>query len=66
MRRWTRGRQRLCALGVVCFVLALERLANAALLNDPSRVSVALGFSVTLGLIGALTLIGAGLRSMDK
>ena len=62
MRPWTRDRQRLCALGVVFFVLALERLANAALLNEPSKVSVALRFSLTLGTLGVLTLIGVLLR----
>jgi hypothetical protein len=58
MRRWTRGQRCLCCPGVILLVLALERLANAALLGGRSGASIALGFSFALGVLGALTLTG--------
>jgi hypothetical protein len=56
VKRWTRTQRGLGAAGVTLLVLGLERLANAAMVREAATASVALGFGLVLGVMGAMML----------
>jgi hypothetical protein len=56
VRGWTFAERVLGAAGLTLLALALERLANAAMKGGAAAISVALGFSVVFGVVGALVV----------
>ena len=56
VRASTLSQRVLSAAAITLFVLALERLANAAMKRGVASISVALGFSLVIGVMGALVV----------
>jgi len=56
VREWTLAQRVLGAAGLTLLALALERLGNAATRRGAATISVALGFSLVFGVMGALVV----------
>jgi hypothetical protein len=63
---WTLAQRVLGAVGVTLLTLAVERLANAAMLRGAATISIALGFSLAFGVTGALVVTAVLLMRVTR